>query len=108
MNKIAFVGRKRLGILLKSFGIDMYYAENSTELASKLKEILKSGDYAIILTEEIYVDVVKDIVSKKTAPLPTIMMLPTIEKSGETVKMIGEVVEKAVGINILGKTVGGK
>ncbi len=29
------------------------------------------------------------------------MMLPTIETSGETVKMIDEVVKKAVGISIL-------
>lgn len=103
MNKIVFVGNKRLGILLKSFGIEMIVAKTNTEVSSKLKELIKSGAYSIILTEETYADVVKEIISKKTAPLPSVMMLPTIEASGETVKMIGEVVEKAVGINILGK-----
>jgi V/A-type H+-transporting ATPase subunit F len=103
MNKVAFVGNKRLGILLKSFGIEMYATKTSAEVASKLKELIKVSTYSIILTEETYADVVKEIISKKTAPMPAIMMLPTIEASGETVKMIGEVVEKAVGINILGK-----
>jgi len=103
MNKIAFVGNKRLGILLKSFGIEMDATNTSAEVSSKLKELIKVSTYSIILTEETYADVVKEIISKKTAPMPAIMMLPTIEASGETVKMIGEVVEKAVGINILGK-----
>jgi V/A-type H+-transporting ATPase subunit F len=103
MNKVAFVGNKRLGILLKSFGIEMYATKTSAEVSSKLKELIKVSTYSIILTEETYADVVKEIISKKTAPMPAIMMLPTIEASGETVKMIGEVVEKAVGINILGK-----
>jgi len=103
MNKVAFVGNKRLGILLKSFGIEMHATKTSAEVSSKLKELIKVNTYSIILTEETYADVVKEIISKKTAPMPAIMMLPTIEASGETVKMIGEVVEKAVGINILGK-----
>lgn len=108
MSKMAFIGSERLGILLKSFGVETFVAKNNSELILKLKELVKNNMYSIILTEESYVEVIKDFLTKKTTPIPAIMMLPTIESSGETVKMIGEVVEKAVGINILGKNVGGK
>lgn len=105
MNKnIAFIGKKSLAILLKNFGIDTYIAENENSFLTQLKSLTKSNKYLLILTEEGFSHSVKDFLSKQTAPLPVIMMLPTVEVSGETIKMIGDMVERAVGVNILSKS----
>lgn len=101
MNKIAFVGSKRIGLLLKSFGIDAIEANDAEAVMNKLKNLSRGKIYYIIFTEETFSEVVKEFINKKTAALPVVMMLPTIETSGETVKMIDEVVKKAVGISIL-------
>jgi len=71
---------------------------------NKIKAIIKSNEYAVIFTEETYFDVVKDYLAKKTEPVPVIMMLPTVSTQNKTLHLISEVVEKAVGINILSKS----
>ena len=101
MNRIAFVGSRRIGLLLKSFGIDAIEANDAAMVVNQLKNLSKGNVYYIILTEETFSEAVKEFINRKTSTLPVIMMLPTIETSGETVKMIDEVVKKAVGISIL-------
>jgi len=104
MNKVVFIGNKRIGILLKSFGIDHIEANDKTEAINKIKAEVKANRYTVILTEETFFETVKSFLEKKTDPIPVIMMLPTATISNNTVKMIGEVVEKAVGIDILAKS----
>ena len=103
MNKIAFVGRKKIGILLRSLGIDDFEAKDALALKERMRELLKENKYILILTEEVYVTTVKDLLSRKTGALPVVMMLPTLEVTGATLSMIGDVVGKAVGVNILSK-----
>ncbi|GEM_PF-846518 len=102
MNKVAFVGSKRLGILLKNFGIEYFVAEKET-IINEIKTLAKSNEYTVIFTEETFFDLVKNYLQEKTESLPVIMMLPTVMVKNRTLNLIGEVVKKAVGINILTK-----
>jgi len=41
MNRIAFVGSRRIGLLLKSFGIDAIEANDATTVVNQLKNFQK-------------------------------------------------------------------
>ncbi len=103
MAKIAFVGESRLGLLFNSFDITSFAVSNGEEALNKIIELSRSKEYTIILTSEDYIASIGDYLSNRQEISPVIFMLPSKENRGESVSVIRDVVEKAVGIDILSK-----
>lgn len=103
MSKMAFVGENRFGLLLKSFDIKIFPVQNGLEALEKIIELSKTHEHAVIITSEEYSDFLRDYLSKRKEVSPVIFMLPSGSHKGESISNIRNVVEKAVGIDILSK-----
>ncbi len=102
MTKIAFVGESKLGCLLKNFDIEVFVAGDSNEVYQKVNELLKE-DYSIILITEDLATTLQDLLLKRVKPLPVVFILPSFVYSGVGEEMLGETIEKAIGIDIFSK-----
>lgn len=103
MSKVAFIGDERLAIFLSNFDIETFISKSGKEAKERMTEILKEGKYILILTSEEYFSFLREIFEKRKESLPVILMLPSYKESGISVKFIRNIVEKAVGIDILSK-----
>ena len=103
MSKIAFVGENRFGVLLNSFDIKVFPVQNGLEALEKIIELSKIHEYALIITSEDYSDSLEDYLLKRKEVSPVIFMLPSGSHKGESISNIRNVVEKAIGIDILSK-----
>jgi vacuolar-type H+-ATPase subunit F/Vma7 len=105
MSKIAFLGEEKLSLMFKNFGIDIFTIENREEVIKKINEVIKMNYEIILITEE-NAGNLGDFLEKRTETFPVIFVLPSSCYSGFGINLISNVVEKAVGINILSKEKG--
>jgi V/A-type H+-transporting ATPase subunit F len=107
--KLAIVGPKEVVLGFKAIGLHTVFANNSEECLSKLWELKgqKDGEqakYAIIFILESHAkEIPAEDYKKITADaLPAIIALPGPEGStGFGMQRLGQIVEKAIGSNIL-------
>jgi vacuolar-type H+-ATPase subunit F/Vma7 len=102
MNKIVFLGEERLSLMFKNFGIDVFVLQSSEEMIKKINDVVKM-DYKIILITEENAESIRSFLEKRTETFPVIFVLPSSYYSGFGLNLISNVVEKAVGIDILSK-----
>lgn len=102
--KVVFVGEERLGLLFKNFDIDFLIVKNSFECLEKVSELCKDNIYKVILTSEEYIESLQGFIEKRKAAYPVIFMLPGASFFNASANLIRDVVEKAVGIDILSKS----
>lgn len=108
-HEIAIVGPKEVVIGFKAIGLKTVFAMTTQETLEKLKELKeeKLGEnprYAVIFILESYAkEIPEEEYQKLTADaLPAIIALPGPEGStGFGLERLGQIVEKAIGSNIL-------
>ncbi|MGB9694750.1 MAG: V-type ATP synthase subunit F [Caldisericaceae bacterium] len=103
MSKIAFVGENRLGLFLNSFDVKIFPVQDGDEALEKIIELSKTREFVLIITSEEYSDSLRDFLTERKDISPVIFMLPSGTHKGESISNIRDVVEKAVGIDILSK-----
>lgn len=105
MYKIGMIGDRDSVIGFLSLGFSVHEAQDAESAGTILKELVKSGEYAIIYLVERYAVALRDELDKyKELPLPAITTMPGLSgNSGYGMNTIKTAVEKAVGADILFK-----
>ena len=105
MYKIGIIGERDSVLGFMALGFSVHEAETTEVAASTLRELVKSGEYAIIYIVENYAVALSDeIVRYKDMPLPAITVIPGMSGStGYGMASIKNAVERAVGADILFK-----
>ncbi len=104
--KIALIGDSSTVLGFAAGGVTGYAAQQSQEALEKLREFVSSKEYAIILiTETLAEPIVKDIAGIETGSIPSIIIVPDQGGAkGIGFEKIRLSVERALGIDLLGKT----
>jgi len=105
MYKIGIIGERDSILGFMALGFSVYEAETSDTAADILRELVKSGEYAIIYIVENYaIALSEEIARYKDMPLPAISVIPGMSGSaGYGMASIKNAVERAVGADILFK-----
>ena len=105
MYSIAIIGDEATIKGFRAGGMDGYPAYNSEEAIKVLQELVKGKKYAVIfLTEKLSADHIDDINSLNSGVLPCITIIPDQTGSmGTGLNAIRKSVEKALGLDIIGK-----
>ena len=105
MYKIGMIGDRDSVIGFMSLGFSVHEADDSQKAGIILKELVKSGEYAIIYLVEKYANDLKELLDAyKDMPLPAITTMPGFGgSSGIGMQNIKSAVERAVGADILFK-----
>ncbi len=103
--KIAMIGDSSTVNGFSAGGVEGFPAYKSEEALKKLKELSLSKKYAIIFITEILAEsILKEISEIPTGSVPAIIIVPDQSGSrGIGYKKIKSAVEKAIGIDLLGK-----
>lgn len=105
MYKIGIIGDRDSVLGFMALGFSVHEAQKSEDVADKLHELVKTGEYAVIfITENFALDIQEDMARYKDAPLPAITVIPGGSGStGYGMASIKSAVERAVGADILFK-----
>ncbi len=106
MSRIAFVGDRRFCSFLKNFDFEVFPAKNGEEVSRKVRELLQEGKYALIVFKEEFFPYLRDVFDRLKKPLPILFMIPSSKDRSITIDYVNEMVERAVGIDILSKSKG--
>ncbi len=104
--KIAMIGDSSTVSGFAAAGVVGFPAYQSAEALSELKRLVQSREYAIIfITENLAEPILADISRLPAASMPAIIVIPDQGGArGIGYKKIRVAVEKALGIDLLGKT----
>lgn len=102
MYKIGVIGDRDSILGFKSVGLDIYTTTEAAE-ARKILRTWAEGEYAIIyITEELVVELEKEIDRYEESKLPAVIPIPNRNgPSGSGLINVKKAVEKAVGADIL-------
>ena len=105
MYKIGIIGERDSVLGFMALGFSVHEAESAEIAASTLRELVKSGEYAIIYIVENYAMALSEEIARyKDMPLPAITVIPGMSGStGYGMASIKNAVERAVGADILFK-----
>lgn len=105
MYKIGIIGERDSVLGFMALGFSVHEAENADQAEHTLRDLVKSGEYAVIFLVEHYAIALEEELKKyKELPLPAITVIPG--QSGSTgygMASIKNAVERAVGADILFK-----
>ena len=105
MYKIGIVGERDSVLGFMALGFSVHEAENAERAEQILRELVKSGEYAVIFLMEHYaMSMEAELAKYKDLPLPAITVIPG--QSGGTgygMASLKSAVERAVGADILFK-----
>ena len=102
--KISVIGDKDSVLAFKAVGAETYPLSSGAEAKSKIAELLKRDDCAVIfITEDVAVEIEETLEKLKKETYPIIIPIPTASGSnGFGLAGIRKDVEKAIGADILG------
>ena len=105
MYKIGIIGERDSVLGFMALGLSVRESETVERAADALRDMAKSGEFAIIYITEAYAEALEPEIAKyKDSPLPAIITVPGREGSrGYGMASIKTAVEKAVGADILFK-----
>lgn len=105
MYKIGIIGERDSVLGFMALGFSVHEAADAEEAEKKLRELVKSGEYAVIFLVENYAVALEEEMAKyKDLPLPAITVIPGGSGSrGYGMASIKSAVERAVGADILFK-----
>ncbi len=105
MYKIGIIGERDSVLGFMALGFSVHEAENADIAATTLRELVKSGEYAVIYIVENYAMALSEEIARyKDMPLPAITVIPGMSGStGYGMASIKNAVERAVGADILFK-----
>ena len=105
MYKIGIIGERDSVLGFMALGFSVHEAADVGEAEKKLRELVKSGEYAVIFLVENYARALEEEMAKyKDMPLPAITVIPGGSGSiGYGMASIKSAVERAVGADILFK-----
>lgn len=102
LNKVAVIGEKQIVTAFRAVGFTVFFADAPSAATDILRELVKSGEYAVIfITEDIAAQMHDTLEILKSRSYPIIVPLPSLEKNGYGMECIKKDVEKAVGVDIL-------
>ncbi len=103
--KIAMIGDSSTVSGFSAGGVMGFTSYESRDALEKLKELVLTNEYAIIFITETLAEPVLDEISKiETGAIPAIIIVPDHSGTrGIGFKKIKNAVEKAIGIDLLGK-----
>ncbi len=105
MYKIGIIGERDSVLGFMALGFSVHEAKDTAEAEKKLRELVKSGEYAVIyLVENFAMELEDELAKYKDMPLPAITVIPGRTGSrGYGMANIKNAVERAVGADILFK-----
>ena len=105
MYKIAVIGDRDSVLGFMALGFSVHEADDVSSASETLRELVKSGEYAVIFLVENYAKLMEEDMAKyKNMPLPAITVIPGSNGSeGYGMNNIKSAVERAVGADILFK-----
>ncbi len=105
MYKIGIIGERDSVLGFMALGFSVHEAEAPETAAAMLRELVKSGEYAVIYIVENYATALSEEIARyKDMPLPAISVIPGMSGStGYGMASIKNAVERAVGADILFK-----
>lgn len=103
MYKIAMIGDKDTVLAFMSLGFAVFAETDVGAAATRLSELVRSGEYAVIfLTEALAANMEDELARYKDLPLPAVVSVPGRGGStGYGMNSIRSAVERAVGADIL-------
>jgi V/A-type H+-transporting ATPase subunit F len=103
--KTAVVGDIATCLPFRAMGVTAIIAEETENLASALRELVKSGEYgAIFVTEAISGSIAEVIDETRYGTLPSIILIPTVQGSlGKGRNAVRETMKRAAGRDIMGE-----
>ena len=103
--KIAILGNEDTVLGFKALGLEIFAITSPEQGEKVLKGIRKKSDYAIVfITEDWTPKLSKELEKLEGQALPAIISIPSNQgATGEGLKNISKIVEKAVGSDILSK-----
>ncbi|MBD5132757.1 MAG: V-type ATP synthase subunit F [Clostridiales bacterium] len=101
--KIAVIGDSESATAFLAIGAAVYKVDNEYAAADTLREISKSGEYAVILVTENYAAKMEALMQKlKSKTYPVVLSIPgSMGSNGFGLAGVKKDVEKAVGVDIL-------
>lgn len=105
MHKIGIIGDRDSVLGFMALGFAVHEVRGGEEAESKISELVKSGEYAVIfITEDLAIETEEERAKYKDMPLPAITVIPSGKGSlGYGMASIKSAVERAVGADILFK-----
>lgn len=105
MYKIGVIGEKGSVLGFMALGFSVYEADSAESADRLLRELVRSGEYAVILLSDRYAVLMTETLAKyKDMPLPAITVIPAQGGgNGYGMASIKSAVERAVGADILFK-----
>ena len=105
MLKIGIIGDRDSVLGFMALGFSVHEADDAETASCLLRELVKSGEYAVIFLVENYAKLMEEEIAKyKNMPLPAITVVPGSNGSeGYGMNNIKSAVERAVGADILFK-----
>lgn len=104
--KIGLIGEAQDIQAFSALGLDLFPVQDPAAVGDLLPRLVKTGEYGIILITEAVGEAARGIVEANTnLPLPSIAFIPGSQGSrGFARERLRRIVERAVGVDILGKT----
>ena len=101
--KIAVFGDRDCVMGFKALGLGTFAPDGDTNIRESFRRLASSGEYAIIyVTESFAKELSADIEKYKSSTSPAVILIPGRDGSlGIGLSQLSNVVERAVGINIL-------
>ena len=105
MYKIGIIGERDSVLGFMALGFSVHEAQSAERAGEILRELVKSGEYAVIYLVENYAMALSEELAKyKDMPLPAITVIPgRAGSTGYGMASIKSAVERAVGADILFK-----
>jgi len=105
MYKIAIIGKRENVLGFMAIGFTVCEAADAEIASEKLKELVKSNEYAaVFVTEDLAMQMEETIAKYKDLPLPAITSIPCEgSNTGYGINNIRASVERAIGTDILFK-----
>lgn len=104
MHKMAVIGGRDLILGLRALGVETFPVEDRAEAGPVLSRLVKEGFAIIFITESLARDLLPQIAKYGKETLPCITIIPDARGStGLGLTRMQRIVEKAVGVNLLGK-----
>ena len=102
MADIALIGDKNSVLLAKAAGLDVYGADEGTDVPRLIARLAKADTKVIFVTDPIYEKNAEAIAKYKTRAFPAVISLPDSSgSSGVAMREIHANIEKAIGMDIL-------
>lgn len=100
--KLAVIGEKQIVTAFKAVGLETFFADKAEDATDILRELVKSGDYAVVfITENIAASMDDTLQVLKKRAYTAVVPIPSLEESGYGMASIKKDVERAIGADIL-------